>query len=53
MLKKNFLVKNCCYIDEKEQQNAKQKKFRAERVIKKISGKLYAKWKCFDNSFNR
>ena len=37
---------------EKELQKTNQKEFRIEKVIKKKGGKLYVKWKSFDNSFN-
>ena len=37
---------------EKELQKASQKKFRIEKVIKRKGGKLYVKWKGYDNSFN-
>ena len=36
----------------KELQKTNQKEFRVEKVIKKRGGKLYAKWKGYDNSFN-
>ena len=31
---------------------AKKEEFRIEKVIKKISDKLYVKWRGYDNSFN-
>ena len=37
---------------EKELQKTSQKKFRIEKVLKRKSGNLYAKWKRYDNSFN-
>ena len=37
---------------EKELQEIDQQEFRIEKVIKKKSDKLYAKWKGYDNSFN-
>ena len=37
---------------EKELQGSKQNEFRIEKVIKKKRDKLYAKWKCYNNSFN-
>ena len=36
----------------KELQKIDQKKFRTEKVIKRKGGKLYVKWKGYDNSFN-
>ena len=38
--------------NEKELPKANQKKFRAEKVIKKKGDKLYVKWKGYDNFFN-
>ena len=37
---------------EKELQETNQKEFRIEKVIKKKGGKVYVKWKSYDNSFN-
>ena len=37
---------------EKELGKTNQKEFRIENVIKRKSGKLYVKWKVYDNSFN-
>ena len=37
---------------EKELQKTNQKEFRVEKVIKRKGGKLYVKWKGYDNSFN-
>ena len=37
---------------ENELQKTKQNEFRIEKVIKKKGGKLYVKWKGYDNSFN-
>ena len=37
---------------EKMLQNTNKKEFRIEKVIKRKGGKLYAKWKGYDNSFN-
>ena len=37
---------------EKELQKTNQKEFRMEKVLKKKGGKLYVKWKSYDNSFN-
>ena len=37
---------------EKELQKLDQQEFRIEKVIRKKSDKLYAKWKGYDNSFN-
>ena len=37
---------------EKELQKAGQKEFRIEKVIKKKGGKLFVKWKGYDDSFN-
>ena len=37
---------------EKELENANQKEFRIEKVIKRKVDKLYVKWKEYDNSFN-
>ena len=37
---------------EKESQKTNQKEFRLEKVIKGKGGKLYAKWKGYENSFN-
>ena len=37
---------------EKELQEANQKEFRIEKVIKRKGNKLYVKWKGYDNSFN-
>ena len=39
-----------CY--ENELQGTSQKEFRIEKVLKKKGGKLYVKWKSYDNSFN-
>ena len=36
----------------KELQKTDQKEFRIEKVIKKKGGKLFVKWKGYDNSFN-
>ena len=33
-------------------QRTNQEEFRIEKVIKKKGGKLYVKWKGYDNSFN-
>ena len=38
---------------EMELQETNQKEFRAEKVIKRKSDKLYVKWKGYDNLFNR
>ena len=37
---------------EKELQKTNQKEFRTEKVIKRKGGKLYVKWKGYNNSFN-
>ena len=37
---------------EKELQKTNQKEFRIEKVLKRKGGKLYVKWKGYDNSFN-
>ena len=37
---------------ENELQDASQKEFRIEKVLKKKGDKLYVKWKDYDNSFN-
>ena len=37
---------------EKELQETSQKGFRIEKVLKRKGGKLYAKWKGYDNRFN-
>ena len=37
---------------EKELQKTNQKEFRIEKVIKRKGGKLYVKWKGYNNSFN-
>ena len=37
---------------EMELQETNQKEFRAEKVIKRKSDKLYVKWKGYHNSFN-
>ena len=37
---------------EKELQKTSQEKFRIEKAIIRKSGKLYCKWKGYDNSFN-
>ena len=37
---------------EKELQQTNQQEFRIEKIIKKKGGKLYVKWKRYDNSFN-
>ena len=37
---------------EEELQKTNQKEFRIEKVIKRKGGKLYVKWKGYDNSFN-
>ena len=39
-------------FDENELQRTNQEEFRIEKVIKKKGGKLYVKWKGYDNSFN-
>ena len=38
---------------EKELQKIDQQEFRIEKVIQKKGDKLYAKWKGYDNSFNK
>ena len=58
-------VTNCTYIIsdlkgeeifwmfcKKELGKTNQKEFRIENVIKRKGGKLYVKWKVYDNSFN-
>ena len=37
---------------EKELQKTSQEKSRTEKVIKRKGGKLYVKWKGYDNTFN-
>ena len=37
---------------EKELQRTNQKEFRIKKVLRKKGGKLYVKWKGYDNSFN-
>ena len=37
---------------EKELQLGNQKEFGIEKVLKRKGGKLYVKWKGYDNSFN-
>ena len=37
---------------EKELQKTSQEKFRIERVLKRKGGKLYVKWKVYNNRFN-
>ena len=37
---------------EKELQKTSQKEFRIEEVLKRKGGKLYVKWKGYDNRFN-
>ena len=37
---------------EKELQKTNQKEFRIEKVLKRKGGKLYVKWKGYNNSFN-
>ena len=37
---------------DKELQKTSQEKFRIEKVLKRKSDKLYAKWKGYDNPFN-
>ena len=37
---------------EKELQKTNQREFRIEKVLKRKGGKLYVKWKDYDNSFN-
>ena len=37
---------------EKELQKTSQEKFRIEKVLKRKAGKLYVKWKGYNNSFN-
>ena len=39
-------------FSENELQRTNQKEFRIEKVLKKKGGKLYVKWKGYDNSFN-
>ena len=36
----------------KKLQKTNQEKFRIEKVLKRKGGKLYVKWKGYDNSFN-
>ena len=43
-LLEHFMKKNC------KKQN--QKEFRIETILKRKGGKLYVKWKGYDNSFN-
>ena len=45
-------IKNIVTFYEKELQKIDQQEFRIEKVIRKISDKLYVKWKGYDNSFN-
>ena len=40
-------------FSEKEFQKTNQKQFRTEKVIEKNGDKLYAKWKGYDNLFNK
>ena len=35
------------------EQKTNQKELRIEKAIKRKGGKLYVKWKGYDNSFNR
>ena len=37
---------------EKELQKTNQKEFRIEKLLKRKGDKLYAKWNCYNNSFN-
>ena len=37
---------------EKELQETNQKEFRIGKVLKRKSGKLFVKWKGYDNRFN-
>ena len=37
---------------EKELQKVNEKEFRVEKAIKRKGDKLYANWKCYNNSFN-
>ena len=37
---------------EKELQRTNQKEFRIKKVLRKKGGKLYVKWKGYDNSFD-
>ena len=37
---------------EKELQKTSQEEFRIEKVLKRKGGKLYVKWKGYDNRFN-
>ena len=37
---------------EKELQKTSQKEFRIEKVLKRKGGKLYVKWKGYDNLFD-
>ena len=37
---------------EKEMQKTNQEKFRIEKLLKRKGGKLYVKWKGYDNHFN-
>ena len=39
-------------FSEKELQKFNQKEFRIEKILKRKGGKLYVKWKGYDNSFN-
>ena len=36
----------------KELQKTSQEEFRIEKVIERKGGKMYVKWKGYDNSFN-
>ena len=37
---------------EKELERTNQKEFRIEKILKRKGGKLYVKWKGYENSFN-
>ena len=47
-----MVKKNAGSFYEKELEKTSQEKFRIEKVLKKKGGKLYVKWKGYDNSFN-
>ena len=47
-----MVKKNIGSFYEKELQKTSQEKFRTEKVLKRKGGKLYVKWKGYDNRSN-
>ena len=46
------MVKKLLELSTKKNCKKQIKKFRTEKVIKRVGNKLFVKWKGYDNSFN-